>query len=83
MGRIYDCFFCHARLYAGHPRLSWLPFTKTWMAGTSPAMTRVSHVFPVQLAAQESTDIHRSDGYISFPGEWIELDIRDLVAADM
>jgi hypothetical protein len=30
---------CHARLYAGHPRLCSLATLKTWMAGTSPAMT--------------------------------------------
>jgi hypothetical protein len=29
----------HARLYAGHLRLS---LEKTWMAGTSPAMTNVN-----------------------------------------
>ena len=29
----------HARLYAGHPRLHDLVTVKTWMAGTSPAMT--------------------------------------------
>jgi hypothetical protein len=29
----------HARLYAGHPRLS---FKKAWMVGTSPAMTSVN-----------------------------------------
>jgi hypothetical protein len=38
----------HARLYAGHPRLSFFnkslfdnlsSLNKTWMAGTSPAMT--------------------------------------------
>jgi hypothetical protein len=30
----------HARLYAGHPRLSSIATPKTWMAGTSPAMTK-------------------------------------------
>ena len=30
----------HARLYAGHPRLNDLALPKTWMAGTSPAMTK-------------------------------------------
>jgi hypothetical protein len=30
----------HARPCAGHPRLSFLP-SKTWMAGTSPAMTNL------------------------------------------
>jgi hypothetical protein len=29
----------HARLYAGHPRLCSPAASKTWMAGTSPAMT--------------------------------------------
>jgi len=28
-----------ARLCAGHPRLEVLARSKTWMAGTSPAMT--------------------------------------------
>src|SRR5713101_253093 len=31
-------FVRHARACRGHPRLSWPPF-KTWMAGSSPAMT--------------------------------------------
>src|SRR5262249_41442895 len=30
----------HARLYAGHPRLQVAQLSKTWMAGSSPAMTR-------------------------------------------
>src|SRR4051812_16726303 len=29
----------HARAWRGHPRLSFLNCSKTWMAGTSPAMT--------------------------------------------
>jgi hypothetical protein len=29
----------HARARPGHPRLSLLTEVKTWMAGTSPAMT--------------------------------------------
>src|SRR5262245_19359923 len=29
-----------ARLYAGHPRLNDVSHSKTWMAGTSPAMTK-------------------------------------------
>ena len=32
--------FRHARLYAGHPRLRIIRSLKTWMAGTSPAMTK-------------------------------------------
>jgi hypothetical protein len=32
--------------------------------------------------AQESTDSTISDGYISLPGEWNGLDIRDPPAAD-
>jgi hypothetical protein len=35
------------------------------------------------MQGQRNADIHRSDGYISLPGEWIELDIRDLATADM
>jgi hypothetical protein len=34
----------HARPRAGHPRLIWLRKKKTWMAGTSPAMTREEHL---------------------------------------
>ena len=32
--------FRHARTCCGHPRLLAVPRFKTWMAGTSPAMTR-------------------------------------------
>jgi len=34
----------HARASPGHPRSSW-PF-KAWMAGTSPAMTRLRRQRP-------------------------------------
>jgi len=30
----------HGRIYSGHPRLNSIATSKTWMAGTSPAMTR-------------------------------------------
>jgi hypothetical protein len=33
---------CHAPFCAGHPRFSGKTTLKTWMAGTSPAMTRLS-----------------------------------------
>src|SRR5439155_7690970 len=33
-------FLRHARLYAGHPRLYTHSEQKTWMAGSSPAMTK-------------------------------------------
>src|SRR5205823_8478518 len=32
----------HARPCAGHPRLDFLPRAKSWMTGTSPAMTALS-----------------------------------------
>src|SRR5207302_11268587 len=32
-------YFRHARVYRGHPRLNGIAARKTWMAGTSPAMT--------------------------------------------
>jgi uncharacterized protein len=38
--------FRHARLYAGHPRLTDVRASKTWMAGTSPAMTEVRLALP-------------------------------------
>jgi hypothetical protein len=35
----------HARACRGHPRLAALQQTKTWMAGTSPAMTNSEYVW--------------------------------------
>jgi hypothetical protein len=35
----------HARLHAGHPRLCFKDVQKTWMAGTSPAMTKKDFIF--------------------------------------
>jgi hypothetical protein len=35
--------FRHAGPYAGHRRLGSTNKSKTWMAGTSPAMTTLSH----------------------------------------
>jgi hypothetical protein len=37
----------HARPCAGHPRLSCIQVRKTWMAGTSPAMTRSESISDV------------------------------------
>src|SRR5258708_31543128 len=34
----------HARACPGHPRLSSLAENKTWMAGTSPAMTNIERI---------------------------------------
>ncbi|MBN9597663.1 MAG: hypothetical protein J0G36_20215 [Afipia sp.] len=48
------------------------------MAGTSPAMT-----FGYNCGDKETTDSPIFGSYISLPGEWIELDIRDLATADM
>ena len=39
-GRACPALRRHARPRAGHPRLAWSVDRKTWMAGTSPAMTR-------------------------------------------
>src|SRR5690348_14415448 len=38
-GRIATSLHRHARPCAGHPRLHDIAATKTWMAGSSPAMT--------------------------------------------
>jgi hypothetical protein len=35
----------HARPCAGHPRLAGAAARKTWMAGTSPAMTKKRVIF--------------------------------------
>ena len=35
------------------------------------------------IRVQEVTDSPIFGSYISLPGEWIELDIRDLATADM
>src|SRR6185295_2080354 len=48
----------HARPCAGHPRFS-LP-SKTWMAGTSPAMTNLM-IVAVLEAAQDRLDPPRAD----------------------
>src|SRR4051812_6631574 len=41
MARISMTYSRHARACPGHPRLSSLPQDKTWMAGASPAMTKI------------------------------------------
>jgi len=46
-----------AQLYAGHPRLNGCEELKTWMAGTSPAMTS----FDFKDPAQDPTP-HRAQG---------------------
>ena len=40
----------HARPWAGHPRLTFVPARKTWMAGTSPAMTTSKQRLPLDIA---------------------------------
>jgi hypothetical protein len=39
-----DPYNRHAEPHAGHPRLCARRRSKTWMAGTSPAMTRINLV---------------------------------------
>jgi hypothetical protein len=34
----------HGRIYSGHPRLEDDVSSKTWMAGTSPAMTAMASI---------------------------------------
>src|SRR5258708_7708774 len=46
----------HARPCAGHPRLCRLTRSKTWMAGTSPAMTILRNIAPTQAVAMATTD---------------------------
>src|SRR5262245_26175152 len=55
----------HARACRGHPRLATATTLKTWMAGTSPAMTAVSHcrmslasVRRLPALAQEAEELH-------------------------
>src|SRR5262249_61332062 len=46
----------HARACRGHPRLSLIAVSKTWMAGTSPAMTwRVHRTLQEFCKAQATT----------------------------
>src|SRR5437764_4019003 len=53
-------FARHARLYAGHPRLTLSVLPKTWMAGTSPAMTwRVSRLLDTFPSVHHLPDLHR------------------------
>src|SRR5258706_10423202 len=46
----------HARPCAGHPRLCRLTRSKTWMAGTSPAMTILRNIAPTQAFAMAATN---------------------------
>src|SRR5258708_16027744 len=41
---------------AGHPRLCRLTRSKTWMAGTSPAMTILRNIAPTQAFAMAATN---------------------------
>src|SRR5581483_9184862 len=42
--RSQACLARHARACPGHPRLAFIPVTKSWMAGSSPAMTKASSI---------------------------------------
>src|SRR4029453_11986011 len=64
----------HARLYAGHPRLPALPHSKTWMAGTSPAMTLRSRSSPrkrgpsFQVRLNSRSLLRQSEGALASRG---------------
>ncbi len=42
LSRTASLFLRHARPCVGHPRFRFFPRRKTWMAGTSPAMTEIT-----------------------------------------
>src|SRR5580704_4908292 len=48
---------CHARACPGHPRLCGKALSKTWMAGTSPAMTKNKR----RHRCADPTHLHRLD----------------------
>jgi hypothetical protein len=55
--RVLRACFRHARTCCGHPRLTLMAAPKTWMAGTSPAMTQRQTLFFGKLSVAKLTRI--------------------------
>src|SRR5258708_34115768 len=64
--RVNEVFLRHARPCAGHPRLNRVTARKTWMAGTSPAMTTFSLAHCVGLRTGPCCENTAPPG----PGTW-------------
>src|SRR5882724_10913534 len=69
----------HARACPGHPRLTSLKAPKTWMAGTSPAMTE--HRGSTLLEDQPAHEIPLAQGHAVgtqdvVGGSGVEIEIR-------